>query len=289
MIPWYVYAFLSVIFGILFVISRKKALLKVHAMNFESVRTLIVAILALFLIPFVNLKVNLNTLALVYVASLIGAIGILLVSKAIRHKEISLVYPLVNIKPVFVVILAYIFLSETLQIKQIIGIGLILVSAYLLESDHHFSDFFKPLKKIVTSKHDIYFLIAIFLFSVTSIFDKYIITYRMDIFSYFLLTWIFIAINFNIIHLIEFGFKDALQCFKEIHYLPLFIGFFSFASDLFALKALSLTFVSILTPVLVLTTLFVVFFGGRFFNEKYFLLRTIISLFMLIGVYLIVM
>ena len=187
MIPWYVYAFLAVIFGTLFTIFRKKALLKIHAMNFEAARSLAMALLCLFLIPFINLNISWNVILLVYFVTLIATAGILLIAKAIRHKEISLIVPLANIKPVFVLVLAYLFLAETIQLKQFFGIGIILISAYLLESDHHVSDFLKPLRNLVISKYNLYFLTAIFLFSITVIFDKYIITNHLDIFTYIFL------------------------------------------------------------------------------------------------------
>ena len=88
--------------------------------------------------------------------------------------------------------------------------------------------------------------------------------------------------------MIEFGFKDTVKCFKKIHYLPFLVAVFSFASNLFALKALSMAYVSLVVPVLMVSTLLIVFFGGRFFHEKYLLFRTVVSLLMLIGVYFII-
>jgi drug/metabolite transporter (DMT)-like permease len=210
-------------------------------------------------------------------------------ARALRHKEISLIYPLSCIKPAFVAILAYFFLSESIGIKQIVGIGIILVSTYLLESDHHFSDFTKPLKNIISSKYNLYFVIAILIFSATTILDKYIVSNYLDISTYFFLSWIFIAINFNIVHLVEFGFKDTSACFKKVHYLPLLVGFFGFFANFFGLKALSMAYASLVPPILMLSTLFIVFFGGRFFHEKYIWFRVAISAVMLIGVYLIIM
>ena len=52
-IPWYVYAIAATLIGTVFSILRKKNLLKNHAMNFESARTLSVALLCIFLIPII--------------------------------------------------------------------------------------------------------------------------------------------------------------------------------------------------------------------------------------------
>lgn len=289
MIPWYVYAFFSVVLGTFFIIYRKKSLENVHSMNFESVRTLSVALFGLLLIPFIDFSIfSWKIIGIVYIVSLLGCGGILFFSKAIKHNQISLIYPLVNIKPVFVVILAYIFLAEKVAIIQMVGIFIILISAYLLESNHHLSDFLMPFKNLMLSKDNLYFLISIILLSITSILDKYVISNHLDIFSYFFIIWIFIAINFNAVHIIKYGFKDTVYCIKKLRYLPFIVGFLSFGANFLALKALSLTYVSLLTPFMMLTTLSVVFFGGRFFHEKYLLFRTVISIIMLVGVYLVI-
>jgi uncharacterized membrane protein len=288
MVQWYVYVLASVIFSVIFVIARKKALLKVHAMNFESSRTLTMAIICLFLIPFLNLNLNVKSIFLIYFVSILVTIGILLAAKAIRHKDISLIQPLANFKPAFVAIIAFLFLAETINTKQIIGIIILFLSAYLLESNHKLSDFTAPIKNFLNNKYTIFFVISIFIFSITATLDKFIISNFTDIFTYFFLLWIFIAINFNIVHLLEFGFKDTIKCFKETHFLPVLVGATSVAKNLLVFKALSLAYVSLVTPVLMLETLFIVFIGGKFFHEKYLLFRLSISAFMLMGTYLII-
>ena len=60
------------------------------------------------------------------------------------------------------------------------------------------------------------------------------------------------------------------------------------AANLCALKALSLTYVSLVVPVLMLTSLFVVFLGGEYFHEKYIKFRLAVSLLMLVGAYLVI-
>ncbi len=288
MIPWYIYAFIAVISETLFLIARKKALLKVHAMNFEAARSLSVVAYLLIFLPFINLKLSFNTLALVYFISWVSILGILLMSKALKHKDISSMYPLANLKPAFVAVLAFLFLAESIHPIQIVGIGIILISAYMLEADHHFSDFLRPFREIASSKYNLYFIIAIILFSATTVLDKYVISFRTDMFSYIFWVWIFVAINFNLVHGIEFGFGETLSCFKKTHLLPLLVGGLSVVNSLFVLKALSLAYTSLVTAVLMLTTLLVVFFGGRFFHEKNLMYRVLISAFMIIGVYLVV-
>ncbi|MBD3249721.1 EamA family transporter [Candidatus Woesearchaeota archaeon] len=289
MIEWWMYAFLAVIFGTMFVMFRKKALVKVHAMNFEAARSLSVAFLCLFLIPFINLNISWQILLIVYGVSLMGTFAILLMSKSLRHNDVSLVAPLSNFRPAFVAVLAYFFLGESLTLTQIAGVVIILFTTYLLESDHHFSNFLEPIRNFIGNRYHYYFLLAVFIFSIATIIDKYIVTYHLSIFTYYFLVWLFVAINFNFIHAWQFGIKDSLKCFKDLKYLPVLVAGFSFAKNLFALKALSMAYASLVTPVLMVETLFVVFVGGEFFHEQYRYFRFFVSALMLIGVYLIIM
>ena len=288
MIPWYVFAVASAILHTLFQIARKKALQKIHSMNFEATRALTIAVLALFLIPFINLNISKGVLALAYFVSIIATAGILLASKALRHEEISLITPLANLRPAFVAILAFFFLGEAIGSKQIVGIGILLVAAYLLESDHHFSDFIKPIKHFFADKYSIFFVFAMLLFSISAVLDKFMITQYLDIFTYFFIIWVFIAINLNIVHLWLYGYKDTIDCFKKVKYLPLLVGLSSMSANLLALKALSMAFVSLVAPVLMLSTLFVVLLGGEFFHERYIYFRLGVSALMLVGAYLII-
>jgi len=75
-IPWYVFAIGAAICASVFSLLRKKVLSKEHAMNFESARTLSVALIVLLLIPLINFSMNIKVIGLVYVVSLIATIGI---------------------------------------------------------------------------------------------------------------------------------------------------------------------------------------------------------------------
>ncbi|MBN1377449.1 EamA family transporter [Candidatus Woesearchaeota archaeon] len=288
-LPWYIFAFTSAIFNTLFQIIRKKAVSKAHAMNFESVRAMYEALLALLLIPFISWSFDKSVLIWIYIVSLIAVIGILYASKAFRHGEISLISPWANMRPFFVAVLAFIFLNEALTIKQIIGISIILISAYLLESDHRISSFIEPLKHLLKSKYSLYFIFATFLFSITSVLDKFVLTTRMDnIFTYSFFIWIFIAVNFNIIHTMMYGFKDTLECLKKEKHLPVIVALCSMLSGLLAYKAFTMAYVSLVMPILMMSTLFTVLLGGRFFHEKNLLFRLGTSVIMLFGAYLII-
>lgn len=286
---WYMFALGSALCFTFFQIFRKKGLQKTHAMNFESVRMVFVFFISLFLIPFIDWSFDKSSLLIVYVVSLLGTAGILFAAKSFRHNDISLISPLGNLRPAFIAIIAFFFLHESLRIKEITGIIIILIGAYLLESNHNLSNILEPLRNLLKSKHSLLYILASFIFSICSVLDKYIVTYKItNVFTYFFIVWFFITLNFNLIHTLVYGIKDSVKCLKQTKHLPFLVALFSAAGNIFALKAFSMAYVSLVSPVLMLTTLLVVLFGGRFFHEKYRIFRLATSALMLVGVYLVI-
>lgn len=289
MAEWYIYAIGASIAYTGMNIVRKKALSKSHSMSYESLRTLSAALFGFLFIPFIDWGISAKYLILVYAVSLIGAIGIIFASKAFHHNDISLISPLNNLRPAFVAIIAFFFLSETLGIKEIIGIFILLAAAYILEADHHFSSLIEPFKHLLSSKYSLFYIFAVFLFSVCSIFHKFVFTNLSDnIFTYYFLLWIFTSININIIHAVKFGIKDSFTCLKKVKFYPVANASLSTAGNLLELKAITLAMVSLVQPIIMLSTLFIVLVGGKFFHEENVTFRLIVSSLMLVGAYLII-
>jgi uncharacterized membrane protein len=261
----------------------------VHTLNFESLRSFWVVIFSLSLIPLLVKPLNVITVLLTYLVSLIATLGILYVAKAYKHTEISLLSPLDNLKPAFVALISFFFLGEILKIQQIVGISILVISAYLLESDHHFSNLIAPLKHILKSKYPLYFLFATLLFAISSIIEKYIINSNaINIYTLFFLVWVFIAVNFNIIHISSYGFKDTIECFKQTKSLSILVALFSIFANILVYKSLSLANVSLVMSFLTISTFLIVLLGGKFFNEKYLYFRIIVSTIMLVGAILVI-
>ncbi|MBS1267032.1 MAG: hypothetical protein MAG795_01003 [Candidatus Woesearchaeota archaeon] len=286
MIPWYVYAIGGVCFSAAFVVLRKKALGSEHSLNFESTRLLINALLCLILFPLLDFNFDLKFILLMYLNSIFGTIGILLASRALRHGQISLITPLGNIKPVFVSLLAFLFLGESITLIQGMGILIILISMYLLESDHHVSNLVHPIKNLTKDHYSILFILAYVLFSIGNIFDKFFVS-EVNIYTYGTILWFFLALNMNLYHGIVHGFKEVITCMKN-NKLVFLVSLFSIISWFLGLKAVSMAYVSLVAPVLTLSSLFVIIFGGKFFEEKYLYFRLGMACLMIIGSYLVI-
>ena len=106
MLPWWFFAVGSAIFSTVFTIIRKKITYKEHSMELEMTRSTFAALFGLLLIPFLTFKYTLQSVLLIYFISILGAIGILLTTKSLKHAAISEVTPLHNLTPGFLAILA---------------------------------------------------------------------------------------------------------------------------------------------------------------------------------------
>jgi len=192
---WLIFAlFAALLTGIVSILD-KKILFKEHAMEFSAVFSLTNAVLALFLMPFVDFNIGIKNVLFIYLISWLGTLGFLFATKAIRHMELSSAIPLMNLNPVLIAVLGIIFLGEFLTVKQWSGIILVLVGGYILETRHftHYKEFFYNLKK---SRAIHYIFLSMLFYSFSSVADRFIVTKITNVNTYLFFVLIFIAVNF---------------------------------------------------------------------------------------------
>ena len=253
-----------------------------------SILSLRCGMISLIFLPYLNFdNGSINTLFLLYFNSWIATISFLLVSKALRHMEISTVTPFLSFGPIFVLIFSLIFLKEKVTNIQIFGIGMVILGTYILESKKH--DYLAPIKKILQSKYIHYIFIALILNGISSTLDRYFLKdISLDSVSYLFLISTFLAINYCLlVTVLKGGFKDINSGFKVNGLMILIIAALILMSRLALYESFILTSAFLVEPVKRISVLFVIIFGGVLFHEKYLFKKFIASLFMLTGVYLI--
>jgi len=291
MVQWYVFAIISAIFLGIAEILRKKALLKEHAMEFAAVYKIFELAIIIFLIPFVgvHLRISAETFILVYAISLIGTLAYLISTKSLRHTPISSVIPLSNIEPLFIVILAFIFLGEQISFLQFAGILALAAGVYALQVDHKLSDFKTPFKKIYESKYTRMFILAVLLTAVGSLGEKYVIG-STDAITLLFLIYLFTAINFTVLlAMFHDGFKGIKHGIKNAGASIFLVAFFATLSNLAYFKALSIAWVSLLIPIYRTGTIIATIAGGRFFKEEHLLQKSIACAIMTAGAVLVIL
>ena len=242
----------------------------------------------LIFLPYLNFdRLSVSLLLLMYFNSWIAAASFLLVSKAIRHMEVSLVSPFLSFGPIFILIFSLLFLKEHATNLQVFGIFFVIIGTYVLQGKEH--DFLAPIKNIIKSRYIHYIFIALILNGLSSIVDRYFLKSNLaDPVSYLFLLSTFLAINYCIlISVFHKGFKEINKGFQINGFMILIIAVLVILSRLALYQGVSLASAFLVEPVKRTSVLFVVLLGGAIFHERFLFKKFIASLIMLIGVYLI--
>ena len=96
---WFLFALGSAIFAALSALTEKKSLIKIHAMEFSCALAILNFLLSLPLIFLADFNIPLFVLVVMYASSIIATVAFLFIAKAVRHLEVSLVSPLLNLNP----------------------------------------------------------------------------------------------------------------------------------------------------------------------------------------------
>ena len=286
---WFWFAFASAVLISIETILEKKILKKEHAMQFSTILAISVAVISLIFLPYLNFdNINIDSIIIIYLNSWLATISFLLVSKAIRHMEVSLVSPLLSFGPIFILIFSLIILKEKITNFHLLGIFLVMFGSYILKSKE--SDFFAPIKEIIKSKYIHYIFIALALNGVTATLDRYFLkdAVNIDPISYFFLISMFLAINYSIlISILHKGLKDINKGFEVSGIIIIILAILVILSRIFLYQAFSQVSAFLAEPVKRISVLFVILFGGPLYHEKQIFKKFIASLIMLGGIYII--
>lgn len=281
---WYIFVIISAILISISELMKKKVLYKEHSAEFSTTYSIIITLLMLPFINHLNLDLPNFVLALLFIKSILLLTSSLLFMKAIKHNELSQVMPLKNLSPVFLIIIAFFLLNEHINTTKMLGIIIIMISGYLLEKeslkDH----------KVFRNKYFFYVIISMIFVSFAAVIDKFIIKYT-NIFTilfipFFLMTIYLLIIQFTLYK----GFKDIKHSIKNGGYWLILSAVTILLSDLtyFSSVAISGTLISLIIPLRRLSTLFSTIIGGAIFHERFISDRVSLCIFMLMGVYLLV-
>lgn len=271
-------------------VFSKKVLNKEHALEFVTTTTIIAAALS-FIVFYNDFNFNFsgNLWILIYVKSTIISVGWLFIMKAFRHADISIVAPLSNITPLFLIILSSVFLGEVLSINQFFGVGMMIIGTYILQLDHKPKSLLEPFT-FLKNKYSLYVLIASSAFAVTATIDKFLIkTVNYQTMTFLLL--FFLAVNYFIALSYKYnGWKDIRFALKEGKFLLFLVSILLVASNIAFFAAISIpsAFVSLVLPIKRSSTLVATIFGGELFHEKNVFRRAVACIIIILGVILII-
>ena len=95
--------------------------------------------------------------------------------RSLKNSLMSEIVPLAFFSVLFQYIFGLIFFSEVLKTFSLIGLLLIIIGGYLLKIEEAKEDFLRPFKLLLTNKNASFYLIAMTMFVLSSVFDKFAI------------------------------------------------------------------------------------------------------------------
>jgi drug/metabolite transporter (DMT)-like permease len=286
---WFTYAVIAAFLTSLTSILEKKTLGKMHSIDFTSFQAVLAALVTLpILFQFeIWQTISLKIISLCFVVSVIATFAMFDVIRGVRHLEISESAPLFLLNPFFTTLLAYMVLGEKLSALQLVGIALLMLGTYVLETKQ-ISDIRGFLHNIGGNKYARFIIIGMVLYATTSLFDRIMLGYwHIPPMFYVALVQVFLAFDFII--LFFWHNRNQVSTFRETfsHWkIVLLIAVLTSAARIMFSTSVALASVGLVTAVKRSSSLFTTVIGGELFNDGNILRKSVACSIMILGVLL---
>ncbi len=282
---WFLLALGSALLSATASIFEKKILFKLGALEFSF---LLAVFNLIFSVPFfaaVDLAaLPFNSLTFLYLKTILGAFAFWNVMLAIKNMELSGALPLLVLTPGLVALFAYLILGEALSNLEIIGMILLLGGTYILE--RRGTDLFEPLRVFIKSKNHHYIIIALLIFTTTSIMDKWLLRdFQLPPKAFIPFQHLFLAFNFLLIVLFtEFGlFKKLKTHSKETWGFVILVSIFTVGYRYLQIETVKIAPVALVLTVKRSSVFFATIIGGKIFKEHNLIRKAVATLIMIAG------
>ncbi|MBS7619638.1 EamA family transporter [Candidatus Bathyarchaeota archaeon] len=261
----------------------KKGLNKMAFIWLTSFSSLI-SVLPAFILILPRIFYPINATPFLLASGFIEALYFISLVKAYEAGDLSLVYPLARSSPLIVLILAVVFLKETISSWGIIGLSLVILGVYVIHlRSFSFRDFIHPIVSLRSRASQWALMTAIWT-SIYSLIDKMAVGIVDPILYAFWLD-IFIVIFLTPIVFKRLGLRRIVAEFKENRMNPIVSGFLMRAGYVLVLVALSLSQLSYIISIRQLSIVLGSFLGITLLHEPYGKSRLIGSILIFSGVF----
>lgn len=287
---WFAVAFISALLSAFAAITQKKVLFKLGALEFSfllSIANLIFSSPFFFFIDYET--INFLNLSILFAKSIIGVAAFFCVMLALKNLEISNALPLLALTPGFVAVFAFLILGESLKTLEVVGLLFLIFGTFILESKN-FKELVLPFNVFLKSKYHRYIIFALLLFTASSILDKLLlIKLNLSPISLTAFQHIYFAILFSIIYLI---FKrnsevSPVEIQKDNLGWIALISILTIGYRYTQIVAVSLASVALVLAIKRTSVFWATVIGGKIFNDKDLLKRSIAAILILVGAILI--
>ena len=224
---------------------------------------LLLIILKFFQIPQVDSVFWLATLC----SSSLNVIAGIFLYRAMKLTDLSLIAPISAFNPVFTTLVSFFTLGETPSLRGALGVGIIVLGAYLLQFKALREGFLAPFKRLFSHKGVVLFLISNLIWAITPTFEKTAIFHtKPEVPSFVsLIGGIFLSLGFLPIMLKKS--KAPLVQFRAHLKLFVIIGALGGIASFAGFTAFSLTNLGYATAIFKLSMVFTTVWGYLFLKE----------------------
>ncbi|MBK7629953.1 MAG: EamA family transporter [Ignavibacteriales bacterium] len=287
---WFLVAMISALLSAFAAITQKKVLFNLGALEFSFLLSLVNFIFSIPFFFFIDYStINSINLSILFVKSIIGVAAFLCVMISLKNLEISNALPLLALTPGLVAFFAFIFLSESLKSIEVLGLLFLIAGTFILESKN-IKEILSPSQLFKKSKYHKFIILALFLFTASSILDKVLlIKLNLSPVSITAFQHIFFALLFSITFLV-FKRKEEVSSVNvkkdQLGWIAL-ISVLTIGYRYTQIAAVSLASVALVLAIKRTSVFWATVIGGKLFNDKDLVKRSIAAVLIIIGTILI--
>ncbi len=283
---WYVFAFLGAIFDSTFYMLSKQLLKTIDQYVLASG----VFLSSFFVLLLISIFQGIPDIGAafyqsVFVTGILNVVAAILYYKALKMIDLSLSIPMISFTPIFLVFTSFFLLNEFPTAFGIVGIFLIVVGSYILNTTKNSKHLLDPFKEIFTNRAILYMLIVAFLFSISANFDKIVVKNSDPYFGHSMVFLLIGGCFFGISVVNHKGFFSYQRDFHKIFFIGLILALEAITINI----AYTMQIVPYVISIKRISILFSVFYGGLIFREKNIFMRIAGASVMTIGVILIIL
>ncbi len=287
---WFVVAIISALLSAFAAITQKKVLFNLGALEFSFLLSIVNLVFSIPFFFFIDYEtINTLNLSILFAKSAIGVLAFLCVMISLKNLEISNALPLLALTPGFVAVFAFFILGESLKSIEVIGLVLLIVGTFILESKN-IKKFVFPFNIFLKSKYHRFVIFALLLFTASSIMDKLLlIKLNLTPISLTAFQHIYFAILFSIIFLFfrkKEKISSAVLNKDNIGWIAL-ISVLTIGYRYTQIVAVSLASVALVLAIKRTSVFWATVIGGKLFHDKDLLKRSIAAILILAGAILI--
>lgn len=287
---WFAIALLSAFLSAFAAITQKKVLFNIGALEFSFLLSLMNLLFSIPFFFFIDYgTINSYNLTILFIKSVIGVGAFLCVMLSLKNLEISNALPLLALTPGFIAVFAFIFLGESLKLQEVIGLAVLIVGTYLLESQK-VKEIFYPFSVFLRSKYHRFVILALLLFTASSILDKLLLVkLKLSPVSLTAFQHIYFAILFSVIYFIFKKKNEPVtnHISKANFSWIALISILTIGYRFTQVAAIGMASVALVLAVKRTSVFWATIVGGKIFSDKDLLKRSIAAILILAGAILI--